>query len=109
MAKLARFPKAARQPRVGVCAVRRAGLDALAAAALGAGRLPYQATAHAVEVLRRGECVACHLRCAHKGGLTTVTEHLPERHRRQAQWTPERLVAWGARIGRPAPRPSSRS
>jgi len=24
---------------------------------------------------------------------------LPERHQHQAQWTPERLVAWGERIG----------
>jgi hypothetical protein len=28
-----------------------------------------------------------------------VTEHLPERHQHQAQWTPERLIAWGERIG----------
>jgi hypothetical protein len=39
------------------------------------------------------------MRCAHIGGFTTVTEHLPERHQHQAQWTPERLIAWGARIG----------
>ena len=61
--------------------------------------LELRVTANAVEVLHRGERVACHLRCAHKGGFTTVTEHLPERHQHQAQWTPERLVAWGARIG----------
>jgi hypothetical protein len=43
--------------------------------------------------------VASHMRCAHKGGFTTVVEHLPERHQNQAQWTPERLVAWGEHIG----------
>ena len=61
--------------------------------------LELRVTAHAVEVLHRGERVASHMRCAHKGGFTTVVEHLPERHQHQAQWTPERLVAWGERIG----------
>jgi len=61
--------------------------------------LELRVTAHAVEVLHRGERVASHMRCAHKGGFTTVIEHLPERHQHQAQWTPERLIAWGARIG----------
>jgi transposase len=61
--------------------------------------LELRVTAHAVEALHRGMRVASHMRCAHKGGFTTVTAHLPERHQHQAQWTPERLVAWGERIG----------
>jgi transposase len=61
--------------------------------------LELRVTAHAVEALHRGERVASHMRCAHKGGFTTVTEHLPERHQHQAQWTPERLIQWGERIG----------
>ena len=61
--------------------------------------LELRVTAHAVEVLHRGNRVASHMRCSHKGGFTTVTEHLPERHQHQAQWTPERLIDWGARIG----------
>lgn len=61
--------------------------------------LELRVTAHAIEVLHRGNRVASHMRCAHKGGFTTVIEHLPERHQHQAQWTPERLVAWGERIG----------
>lgn len=61
--------------------------------------LELRVSAQAVEALHRGNRVASHMRCAHKGGFTTVTEHLPERHQHHAQWTPERLVAWGARIG----------
>ena len=61
--------------------------------------LELRVTAHAVEALHRGMRVASHMRCAHKGGFTTVVEHLPERHQHQAQWTPERLIAWGERIG----------
>ncbi|AGX88715.1 IS21 family transposase [Candidatus Symbiobacter mobilis] len=61
--------------------------------------LELRVTAHALEVLHRGNRVASHMRSAEKGGYTTVTEHLPERHQHHAQWTPERLVAWGERIG----------
>ncbi len=61
--------------------------------------LEIRITAHAVEVLHRGERVASHMRCAHKGGYTTVIEHLPLAHQAHAQWTPERLIAWGERIG----------
>ena len=61
--------------------------------------LALRVTAHAVEVLHRGNRVASHMRCAHVGGFTTVIEHLPERHQKHATWTPERLVSWGEHIG----------
>ena len=61
--------------------------------------LELRITTRAIEVLHRGHRVASHMRCAHAGGFTTVAEHLPERHQHQASWTPERLVAWGQRIG----------
>jgi transposase len=61
--------------------------------------LELRITATALEVLHRGERVASHMRCAHKGGYTTVIEHLPLSHQAHAQWTPERLIAWGERIG----------
>jgi transposase len=61
--------------------------------------LELRVTARVVEVLHRGHRVASHVRCAHKGGFTTVVEHLPPRHQHHAQWTPERLLAWGERIG----------
>ncbi len=61
--------------------------------------LEMRITAGTLEVVHRGQRVASHMRCAHKGGFTTVAEHLPERHQAQAQWTPERLVLWGQRIG----------
>jgi transposase len=56
-------------------------------------------TAHAVELLHRGQRVAAHARSAHKGGFTTVVEHLPAAHRVHLQWTPERLIRWGQSIG----------
>lgn len=56
-------------------------------------------TARTVELLHRGQRVASHLRCAHKGGFTTVAEHLSAAHRAHLEWTPERLIHWGTSIG----------
>ena len=61
--------------------------------------LEARVTARTVEVLHRGQRVAAHLRCAHKGGFTTVPEHLSAAHRAHLEWTPERLIHWGASIG----------
>jgi len=58
-----------------------------------------RATARVVEVLHRGQRVASHVRSAHKGKFTTVTEHLPAAHQAHLQWTPERLIHWGQDIG----------
>ena len=56
-------------------------------------------TTHAVEVLHRGKRVAGHLRCAKRGGYSTVPEHLPAAHRAHLEWSPGRLVRWGETIG----------
>ncbi len=61
--------------------------------------LEARVTARTVELLHRGQRVASHLRCAHKGGFTTVPEHLTAAHRAHMQWTPERLIYWGNSIG----------
>ncbi len=52
-----------------------------------------------VEVLHRGQRVACHARSSRRGGFTTVDAHMPAAHRAHKQWTPERLIHWGAGIG----------
>ncbi len=52
-----------------------------------------------VEVLHRGERVACHARSSRRGGYTTLDEHMPAAHRAHKEWTPERLIHWGADIG----------
>lgn len=61
--------------------------------------LEARVTARTVELLHRGQRVASHLRCAHKGGFTTVAEHLSAAHRAHLEWTPERLIHWGTSIG----------
>ena len=56
-------------------------------------------TAATVECFYRGERVASHPRAFAPGGHTTVAEHMPEKHRRYAQCSPEHLVRQAERVG----------
>ncbi len=62
-------------------------------------KLEARVTDALVEVLHRGERVACHARSSRRGGFTTLDEHMPAAHRAHKEWTPERLIHWGADIG----------
>lgn len=61
--------------------------------------LEARVTQRVVEILHRGQRVASHMRCAHRGGFSTVPEHLSAAHRAHMQWSPERLIHWGQDIG----------
>ena len=39
------------------------------------------------------------MRSSRKGHHTTVDEHMPQKHRRMGQWTPERFIRWAEKIG----------
>ncbi len=56
-------------------------------------------TATMLEVLHQGTRVAAHARSAMKGRYTTEPTHRPKSHQQHLEWTPSRLVAWGASIG----------
>jgi len=56
-------------------------------------------TRHGVELLLRGQRVAAHARSDRRGGFTTVEVHMPAAHRAHLEWTPQRLIDWGQRIG----------
>ena len=56
-------------------------------------------TASTLEVLLRRQRIAAHARSAKVGAFTTLAEHMPASHRAHRQWTPAKLIAWGARIG----------
>jgi transposase len=56
-------------------------------------------TARAVELLARGHRVASHVRSHRRGEFSTVAEHMPAAHRAHLEWTPQRLIDWGRRIG----------
>ena len=46
-----------------------------------------------------GQRVAAHARSDKHGGFTTVEAHMPAAHRAHMEWTPQRLIEWGQRIG----------
>jgi transposase len=56
-------------------------------------------TRHGVEILHGGRRVAAHARSHQKGKHTTIAEHMPVAHRAHMEWTPGRLLNWGASIG----------
>ena len=56
-------------------------------------------SARVVEVLHRGRRVASHPRSREQARFTTEPAHMPEAHRRHAEWTPGRIVAWAERTG----------
>lgn len=62
-------------------------------------RCDIRVSARVVEVLHRGRRVASHRRSHERGRFTTQPEHMPEAHRRHAEWTPGRIVAWAERTG----------
>jgi len=52
-----------------------------------------------VNIYAAGKRVACHVRSRHQAAHTTLDEHMPQAHRHQASWTPERFEQWSADIG----------
>jgi transposase len=60
-----------------------------------------RATASVVEVFHRGRRVASHVHDYGRKRFLTKPAHMPAAHRAHLEWTPSRLVAWGASIGPP--------
>ena len=57
-----------------------------------------QATENCITASHKGQVVACHAR-KHIAGHTTLSAHMPERHRHHKEWSPERLLGWAKDIG----------
>lgn len=62
-------------------------------------QLELRVTSTTVEILSGQRRVAAHALSAQRGGYTTVPEHMPASHRAHREWTPQRLIAWGERVG----------
>jgi transposase len=58
-----------------------------------------RATATTIECFFKSRRVAAHIRSYVPGAHTTIPEHMPDSHRRHREWTPGRLLNWGAKIG----------
>src|SRR5437762_6904023 len=59
-------------------------------------RLDLRATATTVELFQHGRRVASHVRSHVKHQPTTDPAHMPAAHRAHLEWSPSRLIAWGA-------------
>ena len=55
-------------------------------------------SAATIEVFQRGTRIWIHRR-SHHPGFTTVPEHMPHAHRAHLEWSPSRLIRWGATVG----------
>lgn len=62
-------------------------------------QLEIRYTRTTVECLYRNQRVASHLRNQTRGRHTTVKEHMPPKHQKYSEWTPERFTRWAAKIG----------
>ena len=62
-------------------------------------RVDVRTSTRTVEVFHKARRVASHLLDRRRGKHTTDPAHMPESHRRHAEWTPSRIVAWAGRTG----------
>ena len=61
-------------------------------------RVEVRLSATTLEVFFKSKRVASHVR-QHRPGFTTDPAHMPQSHRRHAQWTPARIVSWTEKTG----------
>lgn len=52
-----------------------------------------------VECFHKSNRAASHPRSYSQGRHTTIPEHMPKAHREFAEWTPQRIISWGAQTG----------
>jgi transposase len=58
-----------------------------------------RATQHVVELIHKGKRITSHVRSFVKYAYSTHPEHRPASHRAHLEWTPSRLINWGATVG----------
>ena len=62
-------------------------------------QLDCRITATTIECFHKGARVAAHQRSPLPGRHTTLPEHMPEKHRRYDNFTPERFQRWATSVG----------
>jgi transposase len=62
-------------------------------------QLEARITATSIECFVQRKRVASHVRSYQKGRHTTVSDHMPKGHQDYADWTPQRLIRWAAKMG----------
>jgi len=67
--------------------------------ALAGQRVELRITLSTLECFAAGRRVAVHARSHRNGGYSTLTEHMPASHQAHRQWSPGKLISWGASVG----------
>jgi len=62
-------------------------------------QIEVQATRDIVRLFFKGKQVAAHPRNQLKGAHSTDATHMPQSHRKQSEWSPERLLSWAKKTG----------
>lgn len=62
-------------------------------------QLSVRITENTIECFHKGQRVASHQRSHLKGRHTTDSAHMPDKHRKYAEWTPGRMQSWAAQTG----------
>lgn len=62
-------------------------------------QIEVQATRDLVRLFFKGKQVASHPRSQRKGAHSTDAAHMPQAHRKQSEWSPERLLSWAKKLG----------
>jgi transposase len=61
--------------------------------------LDARVSADTVEIFRRDQRVASHVRSYDRGRHTTIAEHMPKQHQKHLEWSPSRITHWASTIG----------
>jgi len=56
-------------------------------------------TEKSVEIYHNNIRIAFHARDRKIGGYTTIGDHMPSAHKFYAEWSPDRIIGWAAKIG----------
>jgi transposase len=62
-------------------------------------KLEVRLSARTVEVLRKGQRVASHVRSFVPHQHTTLKEHMPPAHQKYSEWSPSRFITWAEKTG----------
>jgi transposase len=62
-------------------------------------KVTLRATERTIEILHKNKAIATHVRCDVPGRYTTQPAHMPVRHQKALEWSPERLVRWAEDMG----------
>lgn len=62
-------------------------------------QLDVRLTATTIECFHKNKRIVSHARSMQRGGHSTEHDHMPVKHQKHAEWTPERMLTWAQKTG----------